>query len=319
VLGFLNQPLGDLCISRPISRLSWGISLPFDPGYVTYVWFDALLNYITAPGYGVDQERFQTFWPEALHLIGKDILTTHSVYWPTMLKAIGLPMPKTILAHGWWVSGGAKMSKSLGNVVRPLDYVEKYGADPFRYFLMRDMTLGQDADFDPERLASRYQVDLANNLGNLLHRVVHMIARYCDGGIPAPAAANDSDEGLRARIDQLPDRVFARIDQFAPHQAMIEIMEMLTRVNQYLEQEAPWKLARAGDLDRAGAVLYHAAEALRFVSVLLYPLMPVTIPKIWQRLGWSPPDQLMESLAWGGLHPGDCMTTGEPLFPRLET
>jgi methionyl-tRNA synthetase len=318
VLGFLGQPLGDLCISRPVSRLSWGIPLPFDTEFVTYVWFDALLNYISVPGYRIDQERFNTCWPQAQHLIGKDILTTHSVYWPTMLKAIGLPMPKTIFAHGWWVSGGTKMSKSLGNVVRPLDYAGKYGADSFRYFLMRDMTLGQDADFDPQRLDNRYHVDLANNLGNLLHRVVNMIGRYCGGRVPAALPEADVVEPLRDRLNDLPQRVFDHIEGFAPQTAMTEIIDALTAVNQYLEQEAPWKLAKSGQPERAGSVLYHAAEALRIASVLLYPVMPGCMPQVWHRLGWQPPERLAEGLAWGGLRPGVPVTPGPPLFPRLE-
>jgi methionyl-tRNA synthetase len=318
VLGFLNQPLGDLCISRPVNRLSWGIPLSFDPEYVTYVWFDALLNYITAPGYGVDIERFDIYWPQAMHLIGKDILTTHSVYWPTMLKAIGLPMPKTIFAHGWWVSGGAKMSKSLGNVVRPLDFVQIYGTDPFRYFLMRDMTLGQDADFEPERLASRYQVDLANNLGNLLHRVLHMIVRSFAGQIPAVGMEVIADSNLRVLFEALPGRIFKRVEHFAPHLALAEVMDALTAVNQYLEQGAPWKLSKAGDLERAGTQLYHAAEALRIASLMLFPVMPGRVPEIWQCLGWQPCDPLRDGLAWGGLSPGNRVTLGQPLFPRLD-
>ena len=186
VLGFLRRPLGDLCISRPVSRLSWGIPLPFDSDYVTYVWFDALINYVTAAGYLVDDERFDHLWPGVMHLIGKDILITHSVYWPTMLKAAGLPQPRMIFAHGWWVMRGTKMSKSLGNVVKPLDLASIYGADAFRYFLMRDMTLGRDADFSEEHLAHRYQGDLSNDLGNLLHRIVNMIGRYTTGAIPEP-------------------------------------------------------------------------------------------------------------------------------------
>ena len=187
VFGYLRQPLGDLCISRPAERLSWGIPLPFDRDYVTYVWFDALLNYLTAAGYLSDDQRFSRLWPSAVHLIGKDILITHAVYQPIMLRAIGLPQPKTIYAHGWWLVRGAKMSKSLGNVLRPLDLVDVYGVDAVRFYLMRGLAPGRDADFDEEDLGRRYESTLANDLGNLLHRLVSMIARYCDGAVSDPS------------------------------------------------------------------------------------------------------------------------------------
>ena len=300
VLGFLRKPLGDLCISRPVSRLSWGIPLPFDPQYVTYVWFDALLNYVTAQGYLQDTARFEQQWPHTLHLIGKDILTTHAVYWPTMLKAIGLPMPKAIFATGWWVIGGAKMSKSLGNAVRPLDLAQIYGVDAFRYFLLRDMVLGQDADFDAERVASRYNVDLANNLGNLLQRVTSMAARYCDGNLPAPfLAATAEDETLHAQIDGLAERVFARVDAYQLNEGLALCMDALTAANGYLERTAPWKLYKAGEGVRVGDVLANAAEVLRLAAHLLSPVMPEKCAEVLRRL-----------------HGPIC--PGEPIFPRVE-
>jgi methionyl-tRNA synthetase len=318
VLGFLRQPLGDLCISRPVARFDWGIRMPFDREYVTYVWFDALLNYVTAAGYLVDEERFARQWPRALHLIGKDILTTHAVYWPTMLKAAGLPLPETIFAHGWWVIGGTKMGKSLGNAVRPLDLAEIYGVEAFRYFLMRDMALGQDADFDPERLAARYATDLANNLGNLLQRVTSMAARYLGGELAEPTAQGEKERALQIQVSALPGAVFAQVENFAIHTALAQAMDALDAVNGYLEHTAPWLRAKAGDRARVATILYTAAEALRLVSVLLAPVLPVKCAEIWRRLGWRPPEALWEGLAWGGLEPGSRVEGGEPLFPKVE-
>ena len=204
-LGFLKKPLEDLCISRPKARLSWGIELPFDPEYVCYVWFDALINYISAIGYGTDMDRCMKYWSNAHHLIGKDILTTHTVYWPTMLKAIGLEPPKTILAHGWWLIGQNKMSKSLGNVVNPMEMADKYGVDAFRYFLLSEMTLGQDAAFSEEAFVKRYNSDLANDLGNMLNRAVKLIVRNFDSKIPAPGTLTTEDMELFGAASEAAD------------------------------------------------------------------------------------------------------------------
>jgi methionyl-tRNA synthetase len=315
VLGFLRQPLGDLCISRPASRLSWGIPLPFDPAYVTYVWFDALLNYVTAAGYLEDEARFAALWPHAVHLIGKDILTTHSVYWLTMLRAAGLPLPAAIFAHGWWVIGERKMGKSLGNAVRPLDLVQVYGVDAFRYLLMREMAPGYDADFDPARFSARYQADLANNLGNLLQRVTAMIARYCAGQAPEPGEPGAAEDELRERFTALPERVFTQVGGFAVQGALSAVMEALTAANQYLEKAAPWKSAKAGDSGAVAASLYAAAEAVRIAAVLLGPVLPERAAETLRRLGCPPGDT---RLTWGGLTPGTPVTSGEPLFPRME-
>jgi len=329
VLGFLRQPLEDLCISRPASRLSWGIPLPFDPAYVTYVWFDALLNYVTAAGYlqkaPLPPASFETVWPSAIHLIGKDILTTHSVYWLTMLKAAGLPQPKGIFAHGWWVLEGAKISKSRGGTVKPLELADVYSVDAFRYFLLRDMTLGQDAEFSRERLDSRYHVDLANNLGNLLQRLAQLVTRR-GGTIPQPGEETDLEQQLRGLCTSLPQQVFDLVEDFAVNQALERIFDALTAVNQYLENTAPWKASKAGGptpgapegVARLGTILYTACEALRLCSVLLAPVIPKKAAEVWQRLGWQPPEPLAQGLAWGGLQPGAPVTVGDPLFPRKE-
>jgi methionyl-tRNA synthetase len=316
VLGFLRQPLADLCISRPVGRLSWGIPLPFDPGYVTYVWFDALINYVTAAGYLSDDERFARLWPQALHLIGKDILTTHCVYWPTMLRAAGLPQPKAIFAHGWWVIRGAKMSKSRGDTVRPLDLADVFGVDAFRYFLLRDMTLGRDAEFDEQALRHRYQGDLANDLGNLLHRLVNMATRYCEGRIPQPGEPTADETDLRETCQALPGQVLAQVEALALNEGLANVMATVGEVNRYLERTAPWKEAQAGRIGRVGTILYHAAEALRLTSVLLQPVMPERVAELWRRLGWRPLEPLSSGLEWGGLRPGAVVQAAPPLFPR---
>jgi len=319
VLGFLRRPLEDLCISRPASRLSWGIPLPFDPAYVTYVWFDALLNYVTAAGY-LQRAGFETVWPHAIHLIGKDILTTHSVYWTTILKAAGLPQPKCIFAHGWWVLEGTKISKSRGGAVKPLELAEIYGVDALRYFLLREMTLGQDAEFSRERLDSRYHIDLANNLGNLLQRLAQLVARR-GGMLPHPGEDSAPEQQLKALYISLPQQVFDLVEDFAVNQALERIFDALTAVNQYLESTTPWKLPYPGEpagVTRLDAILYTACEALRLGSLLLSPVMPEKAAQVWQRLGWQPPARLADGLAWGGLQPGVMISLGEPLFPRKE-
>ena len=317
VLGYLQQPLRDLCISRPKSRLSWGIPLPFDEEYVTYVWFDALLNYITAPGYLSDRDRFDRFWPHVMHLVGKDILTTHCVYWPTMLKAAGIAPPRTILAHGWWVMQGTKMSKSRGNVVKPLDLARIYGVDAFRYFLLREMTLGRDADFSEEGLVQRYSSELANDLGNLLHRVVNMIGRYCEGRIPAPEAPKVSSTILREQCQVTVSRVMSQVEQLRLNEALGNIMGCVNKINSYLEETAPWSLAKQkGRQTEVNNVLYTAAESLRIASVLLWPVMPERMSELWARLGWSPSGSLRDGLRWGGLETGAPVTAGPPLFSK---
>ena len=200
MLGFLRQPLGDLCISRPKARMDWGIEIPFDRDYVTYVWFDALVNYISVPGYGSDEQKFKKWWPADVHLIGKDILTTHCVYWTTMLFSLGLELPKTIFAHGWWLIGETKMSKSLGNVVNPLDLIENYGVDAVRFYLMREMVLGLDANFTPDSFIKCYNSDLANDFGNLLNRVSGLIQKNHGGQIPEPGALTRLRKILKHRL-----------------------------------------------------------------------------------------------------------------------
>lgn len=266
-LGFLRKGLGDLCISRPKSRLSWGIELPFDPDYVCYVWFDALINYISGVGYLQDDAMFEKWWPASYHLIGKDILTTHSVYWPTMLKAIGLPMPKTIFAHGWWLTGSTKMSKSLGNVINPMDMVDRCGVDAFRYFLMAEMSPGNDANFTEESFVARYNSDLANDLGNLLSRVLKMTLRSTDGVIPPPGAPTADEEELNSEVSAAIDAMETSLAALKFDQGIAAAMNAVRAGNRYMEKTAPWTLAKKGETERLNTVLYTAANALRQISV----------------------------------------------------
>ena len=317
VLGFLRKPLADLCISRPKSRLTWGVELPFDPDYVNYVWFDALTNYISAVGYTTDEERFNHWWPADVHLIGKDILTTHAVYWPTMLMAAGVPLPRTIFAHGWWLMGEEKMSKSLGNVVRPLDLIDLVGVDPVRYYLLRDMVLGQDASFTLDSFQRRYNSDLANDLGNLVNRVAKFIQRHFEGKVPAPSAPTDviHDEHLKAGAGEVVRRVSELIGAMRLHEAVEAVMELVRRVNTYLEQTQPWHRVKT-DPSQAGNTLYHAAEALRIAAQLLHPVMPSRMELVRRMIGAA--DVPLADFAWGGLQPGTPLGDGEAPFPRLE-
>lgn len=319
VLGFLRQKLGDLCISRPKSRLNWGIELPFDKDYVTYVWFDALTNYISAIGYPDETENFEKWWPVDYHLIGKDILTTHAVYWPTMLMAAELPLPKTIFAHGWWLMGDTKMSKSLGNVVRPLDIANEYGVDALRYFLMREMTPGQDANFTPEVFITRYNSDLANDLGNIVNRITKLIGRNFDYRLPQPGESTPEDADLAQVVAHLPEKVREELEQMRVNYAISHVFEALREINRYLEETAPWKLMKT-DLERAGTVLYHAAEALRLSTAHLYPVMPDKIRQLLEILGTTPEARYDEAdwFDWGHIKPGTKLGKTDGLFPRID-
>ena len=312
VLGFLKKPLGDLCISRPKSRLNWGIELPFDSNYVTYVWFDALINYITAVGYNVDEDSFNKYWPANYHLIGKDILTTHSVYWPTMLMSAKLSLPLGIFAHGWWLSGESKMSKSLGNVIDPLGLIEEYGVDPVRYYLMREMVLGQDASFTMESFIKRYNSDLANDFGNLLSRISNLLKKFFDGKIPMDE--DDSPEGIVIKENgiKVVSDVWNHIESMQVNEAIETTLQYIRSVNKYMETMAPWKLAKS-DNDAAGKVLFTAAEALRISAVLLAPVMPNRTQIVLETFNAAG-----SSLEWGGLTPGKSLNKHDVLFPRID-
>lgn len=318
-LGFLREPLEDLCISRPRSRLEWGIPLPFDDRYVTYVWFDALINYVSALGYP-DGALFQTFWPVAQHLIAKDILKPHGIYWPTMLRAAGIPVYQHLNVHGYWLMDEAKMSKSRGRVLSPLELADKYGLDALRYFLLREMVFGLDANFSEEALVGRLNADLANNLGNLLQRTLGMVGRYLDGRIPAAGEpVTDGDRELREAVEALDGRVAAAMEAFAFHRALEAIWDFLDAANRYIDSQKPWELAKR-DRQALSRVLGYTCEALRLVGLHLYAFMPPTAEKIWARLGIA--DALAEARfavagRWGatGL---ETAQQGAALFPRVE-
>jgi len=326
VLGFLkSRELGDLSISRPKSRLSWGIPLPFDHDYVTYVWFDALANYLSALEYLVPSGKKAEFWPADLHLIGKDILTTHAVYWSTILMALERPLPKSIYAHGWWTVNGEKMSKSRGNVVDPYAVVDEFGADAFRYFLLRENPFGHDGDFSREALIGRINTDLANDLGNLLNRTLTMIERFANGTIPQPKDEVRVDNLLHHHAAQLPALVKDHLEKLEFNRALEWIWGVVQIGNQHIDKNAPWNLAKKAE-HRAvlDTVLYDAAEALRIVTLVLYPFMPQTAEEMKRQLGiigglnfskplWS------GDLTWGGLLAGTPVAKGKPLFPRIET
>lgn len=330
VLGFLKtQPLGDLSISRPKSRLTWGIELPFDPDFVTYVWFDALVNYYSATRYlspvangSTDpslRERF--WWPADHHLVGKDILTTHSVYWSTMLMALDLPLPKNIFAHGWWTRDGRKMSKSLGNVIDPNEMVDEYGPDAFRYFVLREVPFGLDGDFSMEAFLTRFNTELANDLGNLLSRVLTMIERYFNGDIPSPGITLPQDKGLMETVAEIPAQVEQDLATLAFNRYLQDVWQLVTRANRYVEENAPWMLAKNKDMERLGTVLYNLSEALRLIGLFLYPVMPSAGQRIWHALGLDiaiSDCSLKEEAVWGRLVPGTFVRPGAQLFPRID-
>jgi methionyl-tRNA synthetase len=306
VLGFLRNELSDLCISRPKSRLEWGIELPFDKDYVTYVWFDALINYISAIGAFKNTENFKKLWPADVHLIGKDILTTHSVYWPTMLLSLNIPLPKRIFAHGWWLTDNEKMSKSLGNVVSPLLLVDDFGVDAVRYYLMSEMVLGMDATFSSESFEKKYNSDLANDFGNLVSRVSTLINNNFDSKIPIPSSM-ESDLANNYKKIILKDK----LDNLEIDKVINSTMTFIRSINVFMEKNEPWKLVKE-DKNKAGNILFHCAEALRLSSILLSPVMPSKSEHILQILGTKE-----KSLVWGKIKPSSSITLSKPIFPRI--
>jgi methionyl-tRNA synthetase len=321
VLSFLKEPLEDLCISRPRSRVEWGIPLPFDERYVTYVWFDALLNYLTGLGYP-QGENFGRFWPGAQHLIAKDILKPHGIYWPTMLQAAGVAPFQHLNVHGYWQMTLGKMSKSLGNVVEPRNLAAVYGIDQVRYFFLREMVFGLDAHFSEEALRTRINADLANDLGNLLARSLGMAFKYRQGVVPPPGVPEAADQEVAAGAQEMATDFLRLFPELEFPKALSRVWEFINLLNRYIVASAPWELAKDPErATRLDTVLYHLLEGLRWLAALLRPVMPGSALKMSEQLGvglslWDQP--LPQVLHWGRLLPGSTLKKGPALFPRLE-
>jgi len=287
---------------------------------VAYVWFDALINYITACGYEADKAKFKKWWPADAHLIGKDILKYHAVYWPIILHILGVEPPHMIFAHGWWVQGGEKMSKSLGNVVDPVEVVKQYGIDPYRYFLLRETPFGSDGTFSEEALIDRFNHDLANDLGNLLHRTLTMCEKYFDGNIPGNISSQCKGD-LRDSAGGLFEKLEAPMERLAFSEALSEIWAVINRANKYIEEQAPWKLSKEQKTDQLKAVIVQLLEVLKIVAQAIWPFMPSTSEAIWIQLGIKTllGDAKITKNMWGFFEKGGRINKGAPLFPRVET
>ncbi|PLX78152.1 MAG: methionine--tRNA ligase [Desulfuromonas sp.] len=319
ILSFVKEGLRDLSISR--TSFSWGIPVPEDEKHVIYVWFDALNNYITALGYPhTESGNFAQFWPADVHVIGKDILRFHAVYWPTFLLAAGVPLPEKVFAHGWWTVEGQKMSKSLRNVVEPNMLIEKFGVDPIRYFLLREVPFGLDGDFSHTALVNRINSDLANDIGNLLSRSSAMINKYFNGSLPKPAVDLDVDAKLKDSVPETVARIDENMTELAFNKVLIAIWELIGAGNKYIDETAPWALAKDPEQqERLGTVMYNLMELQRIIALLVAPFMPETAEKMQAVMGLEPSSQSLEkNEAWGGLTPGITIIKAEPLFPRIE-
>lgn len=320
MINFIKQGLDDLCISR--TSFNWGIPVPIDPKHVIYVWFDALTNYLTPIGYLDNPEMFQKYWPADLHLVGKEIVRFHTIIWPCILMALDLPLPKKVYGHGWLIVDGDKMSKSKGNVVDPIGLIDEFGADAIRYFLLREINLGQDGNFSRDALIGRINSDLANDLGNLLHRTLSMTLKFQDGVVAAPAGESDVDRALKAEARETVAFFEKNMEDMQLSLTIKKVWAFISRANKYIDETAPWALAKDPAKEQELAnVLYNLTEALRVISVLISPFMPTTAVRIWQQLG------LVQDFAsvrtedieqWGGVPAGLHVGTPEQLFPRIE-
>ena len=320
MINFIKQGLEDLCISR--TSFDWGIPVPIDTKHVIYVWFDALTNYLTPIGFLDDQEKFNKFWPADLHLVGKEIVRFHSIIWPCILMALDLPLPKQVYGHGWLIVDGDKMSKSKGNVVDPNLLIDEFGADTIRYFLLREINLGQDGNFSRDALIQRINSDLANDLGNLLHRTLNMVSRFQDGIVLAPNGESDVDKSLKADAEKTVADFEAGLEKMQISPVIKEVWAFISRANKYIDETAPWVLAKAPEKKQElSNTMYNLMESLRIISVLISPFMPVTARRIWKQLGieQSFEDvQLDDIKTFGGIPAGMHIGEAEQLFPRIE-
>jgi len=323
IVAFVKEGLRDLSVSR--TGFSWGIPVPGDSKHVIYVWFDALANYLTGAieeaGRIFEDEKFLERWPADVHFIGKDILRFHAVYWPTFLLSAGLPLPRKIFAHGWWTVEGQKMSKSLGNVVDPNELVEKYGADPVRYFLLRDVPFGLDGDFSHSSMVARFNGDLANDLGNLLNRTLGMLYRYQKGRVEKPSHQDVPDRELEEASLKAVKEVETVMEEIAFSKALTAIWEIVSRTNKYIDEAAPWTHDKEGRKERVASIMYNCMEALRIITILVAPFMPDTARKMWAQLGIREAleEQGREDVeTWGGMRPGITAGKPDPLFPRID-
>ena len=315
MIAFVSAGLRDLSVSR--TSFKWGIPVPDDPAHVMYVWFDALTNYLTAVGFPDDEARFQKYWPADIHLMGKEIVRQHTVYWPAFLMAAGLPIPKRVIGHGWWLMNEAKMSKSLGNVVHPKGYVDRFGVDALRYFVMREMVVGQDANFADETFLTRYNSDLANDLGNVTSRVTTMIQRYCAAVIPPATTASDADAALLARVAMVIVAAQQHANAYDFSAALREVWGLISDLNKYIVTREPWTLAKSPESRPAlETTLFIAADVVRVIAALIEPVMPATTARIRKMLGSAPESWV--DLKSGTLKAGSALGPIEPLFPRME-
>lgn len=319
MINFVKQGLEDLCVSR--TTFDWGIKVPFDSKHVVYVWFDALVNYISALGVDSDDDsKYQKYWPADVHLMAKDIIRFHSIIWPVILMAAGLPLPKKVVAHGWLLMQDGKMSKSKGNVVDPVVLAEKYGVDAIRFFLLREMAYGMDANYSEEALVNCINIDLANDYGNLLSRTTAMIEKFLGGEVAPGSEGTEFDAALQELAAQTPANMAKYMDKLDIANAIAEIWKLVGKANKYIDDTAPWTLNKNGETEKLKTVMYNLAEVLRHVTILISPVMPNVAAKVWQQLGLdaATAGQDWEALAWGGFPAGTKIQRGEALFPRID-